>query len=351
MFKISKDWSFVSMEVADSPSSRSVYLSPRFWLTVVIMIIIGVLLIESVGFWTLVKNVTTVWPWGVVAVFAIYSIVMLIRTYRWKVLLATNGVQVSFSLLAKVAWMAWAQNGVLPARLGEASRLVILKSYGIGYSKNTISIALEKFFDLIGLVSVVGLMSALIAVYHMDVSEVKGLRLTIYILLGLITAGFLMIFLVFRYTDFFVSLLERTSFTRKFAPLLRDVATSVSHLSQNRGKFLLLLILSIFQWLTESLTILAVAMILGVPNQPVFILFAAVIGYATYILPVTPGSFGPFEFFVGQILIFLIGIPSSLALSVPIVSHILMVLYLSLAGILSSMTLPPRMEDYGDLEK
>ncbi|RMG37563.1 MAG: UPF0104 family protein [Methanobacteriota archaeon] len=339
------------MEVTDTPSSRSIYFSPRFWLTVVIMVVIGVLLIKSVGLETLIMNVISVWPWGVAAVFTVYTIVMLIRTYRWKVLLSTNGVQVSFSLLAKVAWMAWAQNGVLPARLGEASRLVILKSYGVGYSKNTIAIALEKFFDLIGLVSVVGLMSGLIAFYHLDVTEVKGLRTTLYVLLGLIFTGFCLLFLVFRYSEFFISTLERTSFTRKFAPLLKDVSSSISHLSQNKWQFLLLLLLSILQWLTESLTILAVALILGVPNQPVFILFAAVIGYATYILPVTPGSFGPFEFFVGQILMFLIGIPSPLALSVPIVSHILVVLYLALTGILSSISLPPRMENNGNLEK
>lgn len=338
------------MEVTDTSQTRPVYLSIRFWITVALMVIIGVLLIDSVGFETLVDNVLIVWPWGVIAVFSVYSVVMFIRTYRWKILLATNGVEVPFLLLARVAWMAWAQNGILPARLGEASRLVILKTYGVGYSKNTISIALEKFFDLIGLVSVVAIMSGVIAVYHADVSEIKGLKLTIYLLMALIFVGFVFLFLVFRYTEFFVSLLQRSSFTRRFAPLLRDISQSISHLSQNRTKFILLVMLSLLQWITESLTILAIALILGVPNQPAFILFSAVIGYATYILPITPGSFGPFEFFVGQLLMLLMAIPPSLALSVPIVSHILVVLYLALTGIIASVTLPPEQENNVDLQ-
>lgn len=325
--------------------TKPMYLTPRFWITAFLMLIIGILLIQSVGWNNLINSIAKTWPLGVFSVFFIYSIVMLIRTYRWHVLLKINGTSVSFLLLARVAWMAWAQNGILPARLGEASRLVILKSYGIGYSKNTTSIALEKFLDLIGLVSVVGLMSLIIAFFHADVTEITNLKLTIYVLLVLIALGFVFLFLIFHYPSFFQNMLSKTKFTNRFVSLFNDVTSSVGHLVKNKWTFVSLVFLSIMQWFTESLTIYFIALILGVPNNITFIMFAAVIGYATYILPVTPGSFGPFELFVGQILLILLNIPASLALSVPIVSHVLVVLYLAITGIISSLTLPPHVTD------
>ncbi len=326
------------IQSADIDTTKK-YNSVKFWLTFLIMILIAYWLIVSIGFNKLVNGLEKSWPFGLLAVFFIYSIVMLIRVVRWKLLLQTLDVNHKYSLLTKVSLIAWAQNGILPARLGELSRLIILKEHGTAYSHSTSSIIMEKFFDLLGLMTVLAITALVFILTATQFLGIEKYRFSIIIFMVLVLVGFVMIGLLFKFPIFFENLLSKLPILNKGVPLLRGVVHSVSVIIRDKKLFSFIFLLSALQWFIESTTIVIIAITLGAPSNFTVITFAAIIGYSTYILPFTPGSFGPFEFFVAQILLLFLPITDSLALNIPTITHILVVFYLAIASVIATFLL------------
>jgi len=315
------------------------------------MIVIFLLLVQSIGgFRRLLDGIAETWPLGVAGVITLYTLVMLIRTLRWKFLLQSNDIDVSFSLLAKVAWIAWAQNGVLPARLGEFSRLYILKDReDVPVSVTTASILLEKFFDLFGLLFVLA-SSALM--FSNSSSELQSSFLTNVQLLGiLVFVGALGILSTIAFDEFYLKLLEKMPLKNKIVPLFTRFRDSSKILLQRKVKFLYVLLISILQWFIEAMTIVFVSWSFGFTIDIFAIIFAAIVGYATYIFPITPGSLGPFELFVGQLLQIIGNIPQDLATKIPFVTHILVITYLGVTSVIASLLLVEKIENSGMQDK
>lgn len=319
----------------ESPPKYSV----KFWIMIVVMLIITVLLVWSVGGLTvLLSQLQQTGIFGLFGIACIYSIVMLIRVYRWDMLLHSVEVSVPFTFLAKVSWIAWAQNAVIPARLGEFTRLYYLKSAkNVDYSKTTASLVLEKFFDLFGLLSIVILAAFILLgqITSMPPQYLFGIK----ILIAFVAIAILSMLLSVVRSDWIELILQRTPLGSKALPLFYSFKASIAFVIHDARMLLGLLLLSTFQWLIESTTILLIVFLLHAPMDVPVVIFAAVIGYATYIFPITPGSLGTFEYFVAQILILLLPLSFDFALQIPLISHVLVISYLGITGIISSLLL------------
>ncbi len=314
----------------------------KFWATVILMGIIFILLVQSIGgLSVLIDGIVESWPLGILGVALLYTLVMLIRVVRWNLLLRSSNIEVEFSLLARVAWIAWAQNAVLPARLGEVSRLYILKDReDVPVSVTTASILLEKFFDLFGLLFVLAT-SALL--FSIDNTELQSSFVQNIQLLGvLVLIGSLSILSTVVFDEFYLRLLNFMPLKSKLIPLFKRFQRSAKTLLKNRFMFLQVMLISILQWFIEALTIVTIAWVLGVRISVIGIIFAAIVGYATYIFPITPGSLGPFELFVGQLLVIIGNITTDQATKVPFVTHILVIVYLGLTSLIATTTLSYR---------
>lgn len=288
------------------------------------------------------------WPIGLLSVFLLYSLVMVLRIVRWHLLLVEKVAR--WSTLTKAAYIAWAQNGILPARLGEASRLYYLKtSDNVSLSAATSSIILEKFFDFFGLLLAMLLISiSLPSTYGENGTFELGLTL-LSILVGIGIIGMMSIFL---FDEFYLNLLSKLPFKRRTTRLFKIFKESIQAFGRKPQKVVLIILLSLLQWIIESLTIYFVAFSLGYKISPIVLIFAALVGYATYLFPITPGSLGTFEFFVGTVISSLGQMSLQDALSIPFLTHILIIAYLAIGGLIAAVLGPTnRSSDIDPSEK
>ena len=93
---------------------------------------------------------------GILILVILYILDLLVRVYRWKLLLQVQGVSLPFKSLIMPVVLALAINLYLPARSGETVRLLALKrNHKVNYSDTLSSIVIEQVLSIIGLLFVV----------------------------------------------------------------------------------------------------------------------------------------------------------------------------------------------------
>ena len=278
---------------------------------------------------------------GVLWVFIAYTLVMLFRAIRWQILLSRANEKIPFHKVLLVAYIAWAQNAFVPARLGEFSRLYYLKrDHDVRIGKNTGTIILEKAFDAIGLAFLLGI-TAWVVSFQLPVQ--KNIKLALLFLGVASILGIILLSLYLIYGDKLTSALKKwpkaenlherfhTPFKEAITQGILDIKTVI-----------LTFLLTILQWFTEASTIYLVSLRLGLNISWLAIMLASLFGYATFILPILPGNVGSFE---GVIAVVLqgFGVPYEKGFQVPFMTHLLVILYLAITGLLSFLLIETKL--------
>ena len=278
---------------------------------------------------------------GMLGISLLYTVVLILRTIRWQFLLKHQNYNLPPIFLAKVVWFAWAINSVTtPLRIGELQRVYMLKKHAnVPYSTTTSSIIVEKFFDLFGLFFVFAIGTLIISFQFKILDESVNIIFWLGIFILFLS---LLILSMIIFDKHYMALLQRLPLKNKTTRLYYAFQEARKSLLKTPKEFFFILLLSVLQWLIESLTILWIAWLFSFVNgvnSITAIMFGAVAGYATFIIPISPGSFGTFELSVSYIVFLLLNIKLNLFFQVPLITHIYVVLYLAITGIFALVIL------------
>ena len=245
---------------------------------------------------------------GILILLSLYLIDLLIRSYRWKLLLIAQGVKVPFRSLFLPVSSALAINLFTIARAGEAVRVFSLKrSHNTKYSDSLSSIVIEQVLSIIGLLIVVTGSLFLIG-YSFQVSEGSQEIQLLLIILFLISGGLTLLIgvilvnpnPVYRFLSYLPTFFQEklTSVFTAFIRGLTDLRTYPSLLLQG-------IFTSVLVWVIEGLMLYVIALSVfpsfGLSELPL-VIAASCAGNITFIVPILPGAMGEYEIVIAFIL-------------------------------------------------
>lgn len=202
-----------------------------------------------------------------------------LRGGRYRYILQGLEVSVGTWFSTATIFVSQTANLIVPARLGDLVRMVILKhEEGTTYSRGLSSLVVERVFD-VTMVAVLGVVAlpALINVPDWFVTIIA-----VPLVGGALFAGFLL------YSG------KLSSQNRYFAILL-GLFDEIRQASLHPRAFLVLGVSSIAIWLLDVAVCSVVAQMFGVTIPFMVVVLAIVIGNLVKAVPVTPGGVGTYE--------------------------------------------------------
>lgn len=302
----------------------------RLWIGLIISAVCLYIAFQGLNFadfWTVVQSVNY---WWIIPAVAVYTIAVVIRTWRWRAMLRPIA-DISMRRLWPVVVIGYMGNNVYPARAGEVLRSYVLRRReGISMSASLATVVLERLFDgliMLLFVFVTLPFAPLPAVYNQIVtvfSVVFGAALLFFLILASRPAQFLRLW-QWMATRFLPA---------RFASMGSDIVTKfVSGLQSLKSprEMLVIFASSALIWLTETGKYWVIMQ--GFPfhvDFTVLMLMTAVVNLATT-LPSTPGYAGTFDV-PGILVLQRYGVSQALATGYTLVLHVALWLPITLLG-------------------
>ncbi len=318
-------------------------------------IVIG-LAISALALWLLVRQIDFVqarlavaqarW-WWLLPALALYFVSLSVRAWRWRWLLM--GVRpLSWRQMWPVTAIGYAGNVLLPARLGELLRAIVLGRRGVHVSAALGSIATERVLDGLATVGIL-----LLAGYSLPGSAPLWLTVAIRMAGILFIGGLLILWLALVFRRIVMAVLTRlagrSSWLRGpvkwFGGFLDGLATlrSPAFLIRAVG-------ITALGWLITVAEYWLVLHAFNLNLNPVAAAFAvSAIGLSTAI-PAAPGYVGTQEL-AGVTMLGLYGVPGEVALGASVTFHLIEMLPIALVGLLLIWREGLREPDPGHTEK
>ncbi|MHA1214475.1 MAG: lysylphosphatidylglycerol synthase transmembrane domain-containing protein [Candidatus Hodarchaeales archaeon] len=271
-----------------------------------------------------------------------YFIDMLIRAYRWKVLLLAQGVDLPVNRLILPVVSSLMINLFTIARAGEAIRLYTLKrNHNTKYSDTLSSIVIEQVLSIIGLLIIVTgslffLGNSLFGIEQSQIIKQLIILLFAVSFSGLIFLGIIIIWpgIGERIIHIFPSIIE--------SRLLSAYKAFQNGLNDLRKKPRLLMIgvmTSASIWLIEGVMLFFIALAVFPTHGSVFsmidlpwVVAASCAGNITFIIPLLPGAMGEYEGVVALVLNGAPNYPGSGAVSVALIDRFVKSIMLGVMG-------------------
>lgn len=213
----------------------------------------------------------------------VYYTTLIPRAARWQRMLSNLRHRVRLRMLGEVIFLSWFINHLIPAKMGDLYRgLVLRRREGISFALTTGSVLAERAVDILALFAVATI-TALFFVQGKLLSEMQGVLLGATILIVIMVGG---LFVLWRLDS---TLLARfpLSLGERFERLQRGIFTSVRPLW-------LMLLLTVLVWAAEAGRFLLVAHALGISLAVPQLLFVFAAGALLLAAP-TPGGLGAVE--------------------------------------------------------
>ena len=302
----------------------------RLWIGLIISAVCLYIAFQGLHLEDFVGVVKSVNYWWIIPAVAVYTIAVVIRSWRWRAMLRPIA-DISMGRLWPVVVIGYMGNNVYPARAGEVLRSYVLRRReGISMSASLATVVLERLFDgliMLLFVFVTLPFAPLPAVYNQVVtvfSAVFGVALLFFLILASRPAQFLRLW-QWMATRFLPA---------RFASIGSDIVTKfVSGLQSLKSprEMLVIFASSALIWLTETGKYWVIMQ--GFPfhvDFTVLMLMTAVVNLATT-LPSTPGYAGTFDV-PGILVLQRYGISQALATGYTLVLHVALWLPITLLG-------------------
>jgi glycosyltransferase 2 family protein len=215
------------------------------------------------------------------AALALYAVATLLRGERWHHILALARVKARRSDCYALTTVGYMGNNVLPARAGEALRVVLLSSR-TGTSKRTLlgSVVAERVLDVIALATIF-----VVVVYGVLTSRVLPTDRPVLV------AGICVLLLLLAAVV--VWMLRRHHVFERARDWLRPLADAPRALLRREGA--LLLVATFVLWAFEAGVYLAVAKSVDLGISATGALYLVALTNFVAALPAAPGSIGTFD--------------------------------------------------------
>ncbi len=240
----------------------------------------------------------------------VYYTTLLPRAVRWRKMLRNLGHVLPLRLLGEVIFLSWFVNHLIPAKMGDLYRgLVLRRREQISFSMTTGSVLAERVIDMSAIL-IVAITAAFFFVRGELLTEMRGVLLSAGILVVLIAGG---LFLFWRLDSNLLSWLPHR-LGERFERFQRGIFASVQPLW-------LMIMLTVLVWAAEAGRFFLVANAMGVPLTMPQLLFVFAAGALLLAAP-TPGGLGAVEGgMVGVML--LLDVPVDMAAAVAIVDRLI----------------------------
>ncbi len=279
-----------------------------YTITIAVLIIIIIFIQPE----RIIEYFTDLGIWGIfilsILLFLLYVVDMLIRIYRWQILLLVQGVKLPFKSLALPVTSALAINLFTIARAGETIRMYALKrNYDTKYSDTLSSIVIEQVLSIVGLLFVItgSLFFIGSSLMQNENSEII-LQLVVFIFLcsvvGLIILSLMMLKpeIFEKFFRFFPLFIEK-----RLQSAYQSFQTGIKGLQEKPFHLSLGIITSASIWVIEGIMIYVIAItvfpILTLMDFP-WVIAASCAGNITFIIPILPGAVGEYEFVLALVL-------------------------------------------------
>jgi len=269
----------------------------------------------------------------------VYLSSFLVRAVRWQILLEPLK-KVSFATSFEVIMISWMANNLLPARMGEFVRALVLgKKEGITATGSFATVVLERVLD--GITLVAFLSFCLVWGGFRTESDIEQRLLDprqVGLLAGIVffgALGFLFLLFVKEHwalclVDFFLRPVPET-LAERIRNLVRAFASGLACLRSVRA-FFLVAVLSVLVWICEAGTFYLLIQGFKIDVPAVSSLFVLSILNLGIMIPSSPGFIGTFEFFASQSLQ-LYGVEEVLAKSLALLAHGIQLVPVTLLGL------------------
>lgn len=271
-------------------------------------------------------------PWLVAAALTSVLVNMGAKAVRWKLLMGDRGAHVTFGQSLRLHLVGQMLNNVLPARVGDLSRVYMAGDLGIARSFVLGTVAVEKAVDMLCYVLIFALLLLL-----MPLPDWVSEPAYVLIVLTAVTFGMISLALLYR----------RRSDTLPgwaLAPLpagLRARADSAAAGVLDGLRVLLhgpsalrVALWSALIWFTATLTNTLTLLALGIAAPAAASLFVLFVLVAGINIPAAPGRIGVFEYLC-VLALAVFGIGRDQALSFGLLLHVLVYLPPILGGVLA----------------
>jgi hypothetical protein len=241
-----------------------------------------------------------------------------LRGFRYQAILASLGVRVSNAFSTACIFVSQTANLVVPARLGDLVRIVILShEHQASVSQGLSSLVVERVFDIV----MVALLGAVSLGFVLNVPD------WFYTLIILpLAAG----------AVFFIALVAvgRVSSGNRYIRALLTILGQVREASLTLRSFALLSASSIAIWLLDILVCVSVVMMFQEQIPFPVVVLAIVVGNLVKAVPITPGGIGTYELALA-LTFSLAGVPAAEATLIAVIDHLIKNLVTLGGGIVS----------------
>lgn len=304
----------------------------RFGIGIAISALLLVLLFRNIDTESLLRTLATadfrLLPIGI----AFYFVGVWIRSVRWRMLLPPGQVPVGLAFQALV--VGFTVNNILPARLGEVARALLLKRWcGVHYGSTLASVVVERILDGLALAAL--LLAALAFVPMRAPDYLLGIGL----LVGGVFAGVALVLAIAAWRHQAINdlagWLARRLPARLGVLVQRASAKFLEglHLVRNGPRLAALGALSLLAWTSELG--LFYALMFAFPMPASFSLAAlggTSANFAT-LIPSSPGYVGTFDAALVRVLMDTAGLALELATAYTLLVHVTLYLPVVLLGI------------------
>lgn len=260
------------------------------------------------------------YEWLVPAI-ACYLVGLWVRALRWRLLIAPIQA-LPFGSVFGVLSIGFLVNNVLPARLGELARAVLLaQRHGISRSATLATVVVERVFDGVVILLLLGIATATAS----GRVGAEWLSLLVPITaLGFGGAALALVLLAFAPR---LTLDVTARLLAPFSPTLRAAALGIAEkfiaglgVLQDLKLAGLVLVTSSVAWLFEAGAYFAIGQAFGLMTDPIAYLLAVSVANLGTMIPSSPGYVGTFDALVARSL-GVYAVPNELALAYAFVLH------------------------------
>jgi uncharacterized membrane protein YbhN (UPF0104 family) len=238
---------------------------------------------------------------------------------RYQKILLTLEVSISPVFSVACIFVSQTANLIVPARLGDFIRMLILKHENRApYSRGLSSLVVERVFDIVT-VAVLGVLA---------VPFVLNVPPEFFLAIGIgLTAG----------AGFFVTiaLMGPRSSSNRYVAFILEMLDEVRAASLNLASIITFAAVSMLIWLFDVLVCVAVVRMFSLEIAFPLVLLAIVIGNLVKAVPITPGGLGTYEAVMATAFA-LGGIATDAAILVAVIDHLVKNLVTVIGGIASS---------------
>jgi uncharacterized protein (TIRG00374 family) len=283
------------------------------------LIAIGIIAYMLYSVWgDLLDALIHIVPLYLVAALIICLAAWWLRGWRYHTILAYMDNPVSIRVATGCIFVSQTANLVIPARLGDFVRVLILNHENeTRYSDGISSIVVERVFDII----TVALLGLVAFSFVLDVDPTYFLIIVLILALG----GIFFLFLFFS---------DTLRSGNRYMKIVLSMLHEIRKASLTPRSVIVLGVSSIVIWILDALVCMAVVMMFEQRIPFVTVVLAIVIGNLIKAVPITPGGVGTYEFFVAHTFI-LAGMAPAVATLIAVIDHLIKNLVTLAGGIIS----------------